>query len=176
MTPRPLQTPHDQTASRTGAPTMPTPLARLRALVRTAATVGLILAAFPLHASAASCKPLLQDLATFLATPGRGVSLVHTTNYQANGLWSAAFSDGYLYRNASEPRLAGWVFRDWQHTSTSKAEVDEVFFVEFYVATGEVRFASQYGPYSTSCSGTKFLTVSSGDSFETFSFEKFQAQ
>jgi hypothetical protein len=55
--------------------------------------------------------------------------------------------------------------RFWHNGTTDFLTID------FY-ADGSVRFNNQYGPYPAQCYGEKFLTVNTGDSFETFTFEK----
>lgn len=152
--------------------TASTPLRRrwsagLRALVGTVAVLGLSLAVGPAPASAASCKSLIQGLLTHLQSgvDGANVDALHTTNYQANGLWATAHSWATVRPGTAGPILTGEFSRVWDNEWT------ETFAVDFY-ADGTVLFAGQYGPYPSQCYGNKFLTVNTSDSFETFTFEK----
>jgi hypothetical protein len=146
--------------------TTPKPFAGFRAFFRTVAAIGFFMVAVPLHALADSCEPLLQDFVTYLQQqPGAFVQFVHTTNYQANNWWMGGHSWGFLQPATSGLILSGEVNRIWADDRT------ETFAIEFY-ADGSVRFAGQYGPYPTTCYGNKFLTVNTGDSFETFTFTK----
>lgn len=153
-------------ARRRTTQTTPKRFVNLRALFRTVAAIGFFMTAVPLHASADSCVPLLQDFATYLQQqPGAFVQFIHTTNYQAQGLWMTGHSWGFLQPANSGLILSGEANRTWDFGQS------ETFSLEFY-EDGSVRFAGQYGPYPTTCHDNKFLTVNTGDSFETFSFSK----
>jgi hypothetical protein len=162
-----MRTQHGHAAPLTLYQTTPKPCAGWRALVRTVAALSFFMVAVPLHASADSCEPLLNSFVTYLQQDPlyRFISVVHTTNYQANGYWGTAHSSGYLELTTSGPILSGEVYRVWDTGYT------ETFPIEFY-ADGSVRFAGQYGPYPTTCEGNKFLIVNTGDSFETFTFDE----
>jgi hypothetical protein len=161
-----MRTQHGDAARLRASQTIHKPFAGFRALFRTVAAIGFFMVAVPLHALADSCEPLLQDFVTYLQQqPGAFVEFVHTTNYQANNFWATGHSWGFLQPATSELILSGEVNRIWDDEST------ETFSIEFY-EDGSVRFAGQYGPYPTTCYGNKFLTVNTGDSFETFTFTK----
>ena len=145
--------------------------ARLRTLACLVGVAVFLMAAVPLHAAADSCQPLLNGLAAFLKEPGSFVSVVpfaHTTNYQIRGYWQTAHAWGHLLVGTGGPILSGMAYRSW-HDGWNEPP----FAIEFY-ADGSVRFAGQYGPYPTTCDGNKFLTVYTGSSFETFSFNPYR--
>jgi hypothetical protein len=131
------------------------------------AALSLALAALPAPVSAASCKSLVQSLDAYLTSGvyGANVDMHHTTNYQANGFWETAHAWGALSRATNGALLRTETPRFWHNGTTDFLTID------FY-ADGSVRFNNQYGPYPSQCYGEKFLTVNTGDSFETFTFEK----
>jgi hypothetical protein len=100
-----------------------------------------------------------------LAATNYTLRAAHTTNYQANGFWATATSDGTLgrFKMGALYAYAGWIPRTWS-TGTQ-----EYIYVEVY-GDGSVRFNSIHGPYAAQCYGEKFLTVNTWDSFETFTF------
>lgn len=160
-----MRTQQSHAASLTVSTTPHKRRAGVRTFFRTVAVLGLFMAVVPAQASAAACKTLLQDFVTYLKGPGTFVMFNHTTNYQANGYWATAHSWGFVNPATSGPILSGEMNREWHDDWT------EVMSIELY-ADGSVLFGGQYGPYPTQCYGNKFLTVKTGDSFETFSFQK----
>ena len=156
-----------QAVSRTVSPPPRQRSTHWRTLAATVAALSLYLAAFPAPASAATCGSLLQSLATYLTSgvSGANVDMHHTTNYQAHGYWATAHAWGALSRATNEALLRTETPRFWENGWTESITID------FY-ANGSVRFNDQYGPYSSQCYGNKFLIVNTGDSFETFTFEK----
>ena len=162
-----MRTHTQQAVSRTIS-TAPRPRsARWRALVGLVAALSLALATLPAPAAAASCKSLIQGLNAYLTSGvyGANVDMHHTTNYQANGFWATAHAWGALSRATNGALLRTETPRFW-HNGTM-----DFLTIDFY-ANGSVRFNDQYGPYTAECYGEKFLIVNSGDSFETFTFEK----
>jgi hypothetical protein len=148
----------------TASPTTHKPLAIFRTLSRTVAVTVFLIAAVPIQATAAPCLPLLNSFVAHVrAAPGNWIQFMHTTNYQTDNYWGTGHSGGSLGPGTGGPILSGEAQRTWQDGHI------ETFSIEFY-PNGQVRFAGQYGPYATSCFGGKFLTVNTGDSFETFTF------
>lgn len=137
-----------------------------------------------------SCNALLEDLANHLRSPLGLVSLQHMTNYQANGQWwggytqvplllrgPGAFSrvgDDYLVGSggrllSSRSVRVGGGFGIDQPFNIYKADPMSY---KISLKRGTITFQDKYGPYDMSCLGTKFLVVNTGDSIETFSFNK----
>lgn len=142
-------------------------MTRLASAFGAAAVLATTLAvAAPAPAAADPCRPLLDSFITYLQGNGNHVQFHHTTNYQANNYWSSGHSWGFLQRSPAGPILTGTVNRTWVYDGRTEA-----FSIEFY-PDGSARFAGQYGPYPTTCYNGKFLTVDTGDSFETFTFTK----
>ena len=144
--------------------------ARWRALVGLGVALALSLAALPAPASAASCGSLVQGLNAYLSSgvAGANVDMHHTTNYQA-GFCATAHSAGSLSHATNGALLTTATPRSWDTGWT------QYMYIDFY-ANGSVRFRDEYGtpygPYAAQCYGDKFLIVNTGDSYETFTFEK----
>jgi hypothetical protein len=129
------------------------------------AVLGLsLLAAVPPQARAGSCTPLLTDLYNYVANNGGYIGFLHTTNYQAHGYWATAHAWGYLVFSSGNGLMSGIAHRTWHDGHTDS------FALSFY-NNGTVWFG-QYGPYTPTCDGTKFLLVDSGDSYEAITFTK----
>lgn len=132
--------------------------------------------------AATSCTALLTDLSQYLYYPPNNVTIIHMTNYQANGQWWGGWTQTQLYRGMNGhlvgtgnrlisnrlENLGGGGFGQMQPFSIRQPE-----WISYDIdLDGRIILDGQYGPYQMTCEGNKFAFFNSGDSLENFSFSK----